>query len=173
MSLYLRSLWSDCTRCTQAGDMSGHMIRLCVRVANPLPKAHQTLQAETFSSPSAPARYSISSLPKLSELLPRWLHPDYRRPLVLQELLGYHADVICLQEVDETAFSRYFQPQLHAAGAASLRCCSESVFNKQLLRHPVQMIPLVADWCACLRVSWCRYKLNLSSWLPAISKEKN
>ncbi|KAK9821281.1 hypothetical protein WJX74_008549 [Apatococcus lobatus] len=46
----------------------------------------------------------------------RWLDPDYRRPLVLQELLGYHADVICLQEVDETAFSRYFQPQFHAAG---------------------------------------------------------
>ena len=49
--------------------------------------------------------------------MPRsYLDPEYRRPLVLQELLGYHADVICLQEVDETAFSRYFQPQLHAAG---------------------------------------------------------
>ena len=41
----------------------------------------------------------------------------YRRPLILAELLGFHADVICLQEVDDKAFSVYFQPQLSAAGA--------------------------------------------------------
>ena len=46
----------------------------------------------------------------------RFLDPDYRRPLILQELLGFNADIICLQEVDEKAFAEYFQPQLQQAG---------------------------------------------------------
>ena len=46
----------------------------------------------------------------------RFLEPQYRRPLILQELLGFHADVICLQEVDEKAFAEYFLPQLQQAG---------------------------------------------------------
>lgn len=46
----------------------------------------------------------------------RFLNADYRRPLILQELLGFHADIICLQEVDEKAFAEYFHPQLQQAG---------------------------------------------------------
>ncbi|KAG2484240.1 hypothetical protein HYH03_016975 [Edaphochlamys debaryana] len=38
---------------------------------------------------------------------PANLEPTYRRALVLRELLGYHADVVCLQEVDERAFSDF------------------------------------------------------------------
>jgi 2',5'-phosphodiesterase len=44
--------------------------------------------------------------------------PEYRRPLIAQELLGFHADVLCLQEVDEKAFATYFAPLLRHAGAA-------------------------------------------------------
>ena len=47
----------------------------------------------------------------------RFLDADYRRPLILQELLGFNADIICLQEVDEKAFAEYFHPQLQQAGA--------------------------------------------------------
>ncbi len=36
---------------------------------------------------------------------------------MLQELLSYNADIVCLQEVDEKAFTIYFQPQLQHAGA--------------------------------------------------------
>lgn len=30
-----------------------------------------------------------------------FLEPEYRRQLVLREVLGYHADIVCLQEVDD------------------------------------------------------------------------
>ena len=51
----------------------------------------------------------------------RFLDPQYRRPLILRELLGFHADIICLQEVDEKAFSDYFLPQLQQAGTFSCK----------------------------------------------------
>ena len=56
----------------------------------------------------------------------RFLEPQYRRPLILQELLGFHADIICLQEVDEKAFAEYFLPQLQQAGTVGSTwptCC--------------------------------------------------
>lgn len=43
--------------------------------------------------------------------------PEYRRPLIAQEILGYNADVVCLQEVDEKAFAIFFQPVMSYAGA--------------------------------------------------------
>lgn len=42
--------------------------------------------------------------------------PEYRRPLVVGELLGYQPDVACLQEVDERMFLQLLHPQLAAAG---------------------------------------------------------
>ena len=36
----------------------------------------------------------------------------------MQEILGYNADIICLQEVDEKAFATYFQPMMSYAGAS-------------------------------------------------------
>ncbi|PSC75583.1 2, 5 -phosphodiesterase 12 [Micractinium conductrix] len=47
---------------------------------------------------------------------PQFLKPEYRWPLVLNELLGFNADLICLQEVDEKAFTAYLAPQLAAEG---------------------------------------------------------
>jgi 2',5'-phosphodiesterase len=44
------------------------------------------------------------------------LDPLYRRPLVLDELLQYNADVICLQEVDDKMFQLCLQPALNIAG---------------------------------------------------------
>ena len=59
----------------------------------------------------------------------RWMASDYRRPLLLEELLGYNADILCLQEVDEKAFRVFFGPQFwHAggscAGTACQHCCT-------------------------------------------------
>ncbi len=48
----------------------------------------------------------------------RFMVPEYRRPLIMQEILGYNADIICLQEVDEKAFATYFQPLMSYAGAS-------------------------------------------------------
>ena len=46
----------------------------------------------------------------------RFLEPDYRRPLVVSELLGFRADIMCLQEVDEKAFTAFLAPQLAQEG---------------------------------------------------------
>lgn len=41
---------------------------------------------------------------------PQYLSMDYRRHLLLKELLGYNADLICLQEVDSSIFSKHLVP---------------------------------------------------------------
>jgi 2',5'-phosphodiesterase len=52
---------------------------------------------------------------------PQYLDPAYRRPLVLAELLGFNADVVCLQEVDEKMFSACLTPQLAQEGAPAVQ----------------------------------------------------
>lgn len=47
---------------------------------------------------------------------PHHLDPEYRKQLVLAEVLGYGADVVCLQEVDEKVFYEYLVPHLGLAG---------------------------------------------------------
>ena len=44
------------------------------------------------------------------------MEASHRRPLIAQEVLGYNADVVCLQEVDEKAFYTYFNPVMQHAG---------------------------------------------------------
>eukprot|EP00803_Ostreobium_quekettii_P002086 evm.model.scf_565.5 EVM.evm.TU.scf_565.5 scf_565:12776-26338(-) len=46
----------------------------------------------------------------------KYLSLDYRKQLVLEELEGYNADIICLQEIDEKAFRSYFQPHFADRG---------------------------------------------------------
>ena len=46
----------------------------------------------------------------------RDLDIDVRKQLVLKELLGYHADIICLQECDHKVFDPYYRPHLQAEG---------------------------------------------------------
>lgn len=41
---------------------------------------------------------------------------DYRRQLLLKEIPGYNATIICLQEVDEKEFKRTFEPYLNIIG---------------------------------------------------------
>lgn len=41
---------------------------------------------------------------------------DYRKNLLLREILNYNADIICLQEVQTEHFNAFFQPQLAAMG---------------------------------------------------------
>lgn len=60
----------------------------------------------------------MQQLKATARMVCRYLDPQYRRPLILQELLGFHADIICLQEVDEKAFAEFFLPQLQQAGTS-------------------------------------------------------
>ncbi|KNE54987.1 hypothetical protein AMAG_00924 [Allomyces macrogynus ATCC 38327] len=46
------------------------------------------------------------------------LDPDARRTAILDELLFYEPDMICLQEVDPSDYHLHFAPTLHAAGYA-------------------------------------------------------
>lgn len=41
---------------------------------------------------------------------------DYRQCLIECELLGYHADIICLQELGERCYNQYLQPVLEQKG---------------------------------------------------------
>lgn len=47
---------------------------------------------------------------------PRALELDYRLSLLQRELAGYHADLVCLQEVDRAVFADSLLPALHASG---------------------------------------------------------
>ncbi|KAJ0181775.1 hypothetical protein K1T71_002497 [Dendrolimus kikuchii] len=47
---------------------------------------------------------------------PYALHIDYRKQLIIKELLGYNADIICLQEVDNKIFQHCLKPTLECEG---------------------------------------------------------
>lgn len=47
---------------------------------------------------------------------PHALSLDYRKQLILKELMGYNADIICLQEVDRSVFYYDLQPILSHLG---------------------------------------------------------
>ena len=53
----------------------------------------------------------------------RDLDIDVRKQLVLKELLGYHADIVCLQECDKTVFETYYQPHMEINGAQCKSDC--------------------------------------------------
>ncbi|XP_051874911.1 2',5'-phosphodiesterase 12 [Pristis pectinata] len=44
------------------------------------------------------------------------LHADYRQNLIKKELSGYHADILCLQEVDKSVFTDSLSPAMDAFG---------------------------------------------------------
>lgn len=56
---------------------------------------------------------------------PQYLTMDYRKHLLLKELLGYNADLICLQEVDANIFDKHLVPafslKTRLAGLVSLK----------------------------------------------------
>jgi len=53
-----------------------------------------------------------NSLPYYPYVTSEVLDKDRRLPLVLQELLAYQADILCLQEVDESVFDNLLEPVL-------------------------------------------------------------
>jgi mRNA deadenylase 3'-5' endonuclease subunit Ccr4 len=57
---------------------------------------------------------------------PELLHRSYRMPLLMHELLSYHADILCLQEVDWYIFQSYYQPVLESQGYQGFFACKLS-----------------------------------------------
>ncbi len=53
---------------------------------------------------------------------PTALTREYRECLVVQELLGYHADIVCLQEVDMKSFHHFIYPAMREKGYEGSFC---------------------------------------------------
>ena len=47
---------------------------------------------------------------------PEILPIDYRQPIIVKELVGYHGDIVCLQEVGEKSFERFLHPAMRELG---------------------------------------------------------
>ncbi|KAJ8019825.1 2',5'-phosphodiesterase 12 [Holothuria leucospilota] len=54
---------------------------------------------------------------------PEFLAGDYRQQLSLKEIIGYHSDILCLQEVDKSFYERSLRPSLGALGYEGAFCC--------------------------------------------------
>ena len=49
-------------------------------------------------------------------LLNRDYHIDVRKQLILKEVLGYNADIVCFQECDDAVFQSYYQHHMRLDG---------------------------------------------------------
>lgn len=63
-----------------------------------------------------------------------YLEHDYRKPLLIKEILGYHADVIALQECDTRFYERELTIILNEYGyLGAMKIKSESVQEGQAI----------------------------------------
>ena len=63
---------------------------------------------------------------------PAWALPwNYRRRNILRELVAYHADVMCLQEVQADHFENFLEPELAKYSYAGLHKCKTREFMGQ------------------------------------------
>lgn len=68
----------------------------------------------TLAEPFSSSEYAQNILYPYCD--PSALHIHYRQSLIVHELLGYNADVICLQEVGTRTFQCYLYPALRDKG---------------------------------------------------------
>lgn len=74
-------------------------------------------EPETFSVFCYNVLCEKAATPQMYGYTPSWaLSWDYRKELILQEILGYSADIICLQEVDGQQYEDFFLPNLSNNG---------------------------------------------------------
>lgn len=70
---------------------------------------------------------------------PAALRTEYRECLIVQELLGYHADIVCLQEVDLKSYHRFICPAMKEKGYEGSFCRKAGqVSLKSMLIHIIQ-----------------------------------
>jgi endonuclease/exonuclease/phosphatase family metal-dependent hydrolase len=61
-------------------------------------------------------QYVKGNSPQINFCAKELLHRSLRMPLLMSEILSYHADIICLQEVDVSIFHSYYNPLLQSQG---------------------------------------------------------
>lgn len=85
---------------------------------------------------------------------PSWaLSWEFRKDLIVNEIVSYNADVICLQEIELGQFEEYFQPQLRANGEYE-----GSFFPKSRARTMSEAEKRSVDGCATF---WKSSKFSL------------
>ncbi|GFY93599.1 DNAse I-like superfamily protein [Actinidia rufa] len=87
----------------------------------------------TFTVLSYNILSDVYSTSKLYSYCPSWaLSWPYRRQNLLREIVGYHADIVCLQEVQRDHFEEFLAPELDKHGYQALfkRKTAEVEFNK-------------------------------------------
>lgn len=63
------------------------------------------------------------SITKNFPFLPSYiLNPDFRHDTILQEILSYNVDILCMQEMEFHSYRKFFSPQL------DVKCSYDSVF---------------------------------------------
>ncbi|XP_059646437.1 carbon catabolite repressor protein 4 homolog 1-like [Cornus florida] len=79
------------------------------------------LSAGTFSVLSYNILADVYASSELYTYCPSWaLSWPYRRQNLLREIVGYRADIVCLQEVQSDHFEEYFAPELDKHGYQAL-----------------------------------------------------
>ncbi|XP_073034929.1 carbon catabolite repressor protein 4 homolog 1-like [Primulina eburnea] len=77
--------------------------------------------AGTFSLLSYNILSDVYATSELYSYCPSWaLSWTYRRQNVFREIIGYHADIVCLQEVQSDHFEEFFAPELDKHGYQAL-----------------------------------------------------
>ncbi|KAG6511285.1 carbon catabolite repressor protein 4 homolog 1-like [Zingiber officinale] len=79
------------------------------------------ISAGTFSVLSYNILSDVYATSEVYNYCPTWaLSWSYRRQNLLQEIIGYHADILCLQEVQNDHFEEFFAPELDKHGYQAL-----------------------------------------------------
>jgi len=92
-------------------DRSGRFTVLTYNVLSDIYASVRAARARALGAPLTPPQGDLYSY------CPPWaLSWSYRRQNLLRELLGYNADVLCLQEIQSNHFEDFFLPELQRAG---------------------------------------------------------
>ncbi|XP_075511372.1 carbon catabolite repressor protein 4 homolog 1-like isoform X1 [Primulina tabacum] len=91
--------------------------------------------AGTFTVLSYNILSDVYATSELYSYCPSWaLSWTYRRQNLFREIIGYHADIVCLQEVQSDHFEEFFAPELDKHGYHALfkRKTTEQVFSRNI-----------------------------------------
>ncbi|CAA7395335.1 unnamed protein product [Spirodela intermedia] len=91
----------------------------------------RNMTSETFTVLSYNILSDVYASSEMYSYCPSWaLSWHYRRQNLLREIIGYHADILCLQEVQINHFDEFFAPELDKHGYQALyKKKTSEVFN--------------------------------------------
>ena len=154
---------------TDTGGRVGAPVFLLTSEVSPSPSSVTPITRRHKLTPShltSPDRFRVVSYNILADpyastnfarqVLYPYCYPDaldieYRQCLVVRELLGYHADVMCLQEVGEKSYTRFLLPALQDEGYEG---CFSTKAGRVSLVHLVHMHGVATVGVSCVLAMW-------------------